>query len=290
MIGLDARIAGHNATNNAATPTRRADSPANGAFERALDQLAGRWYECRSVRMPGGSSDAAPEQTEGPEPALLTRAGCSVPPGGTHGPPVPSVERAGQDDFAAAMHRSEAGVCAGAEQLPGAVAQPGIAATLADDHGVSMVTSQQRPGPLTPLPPAQSLGALPRPALPSIPAGPSTPLPSTPAARLAPQEGPAFSFRTAMAAHSTRASEATADPACAAAPTPAAATSPPWVLTVLNAANGRVTLAMRCQPTLRATALELARHWLHELSPQARADASIVLNGEPVSPELPRRS
>jgi hypothetical protein len=60
------------------------------------------------------------------------------------------------------------------------------------------------------------------------------------------------------------------------------ATPAALVMTVMQGHDGRRSLAVRCPPVLRATALALARQWCGE--PDAMRLAAVIVNGEVVSP------
>jgi hypothetical protein len=292
MIRLEAHKVDRDAASSMVAPAHDGGTADDGAFQRTLEELAGRWYECRSVPLAADSSRQAHQPADSPAQAWPPHGGAQVPMTAAPEPEATGVEPAGNGAGPVATRFPAAGSDPG-PQTPAAAAWPAAVRAPADDRnanarlssplafatGVRLLTQGPTGSPR--LPNAASILTAP---------GPDSPVSTI--LRTAPANGVASSNALSSRAHSTGAYEAPAyaDTARTAMSTPSAAVAPPLVLTVLNAASGRVTLAMRCEPTLRATALALARHWIDELSLEARADASIVLNGEPVSPEPPRRS
>ncbi len=254
-----------------ATETATARRPRDGdAFERTLDALEGRWYACEATV--GAERGAAPPAGAAGSPLVASAA---EPAAAQAAAPVASTPRATPAQQPKAAGAAAPGAPPAARLAVGP--SPAVQAAF-DDALASGAMPTATAASRAALPSSLRVGTRGEAEATHAPAvvTQSTTLvaPSIPPRGAANGIGGEEPAAVAEAAHRARPSVPVPDASRAA---PAA-----LVMTVMQAHDGRRTLAVRCPPVLRATALALARQWLGEQD--ALRPAALIVNGETVSP------
>jgi len=273
MIRLDTQLPGHAPAHTAGDGARE-KSEGSPDFARALDVLGDAWYRCASTPL----ADAVRS-------VLPARVSAATPGAADEPPPASAVARATAGSDAARAAATTAAPPNGPDNPNGSDDTNGVrpsmapAASTLPIHAspqlafIHSVARAETPMPETSLRPAVATNTHTSVAMPRV---------TRDAVRHA--TGPDAPAESAAAAGARR---PPADSALAAAPAA-------LVMTVLQSGEGRRTLAMRCPPVLRDTALALARHWYDSQRQQVSAGPAepeplIVLNGG-VIPAFNRRS
>ncbi len=238
---------------------RERGADAGAGFARTLDELAGAWYRCTSTPL----ADA-----DRPVTASAQVAGPVSEPGAAPTPAAPRA-RAATETAAAAANPMRA--------LQAAVAPTATPSGLPQPQALQAAATAPRAGIGPGLRQLAAERALQAPMAPQTPALPLRPgVAQLPLAPLAGGAGPAASQRAAAAPLPP--------------PRPEGAAPAAFVATVLQSGEGRRTLAMRCPPLLRETALALARQWLAGQHAQAAPAAPVVVINGGVVAAIDRRS